>query len=408
MRRVRPGLRFSTINTSQINLQVVSKKNLQRSVCKMAAANKEQKVGVEEGEEFEFHGDILETLLSHVPLIHLVPASHVSKSWRAAVSSSLRHPRPWLILHAQSTRSLFTTTSHAYDPRSDIWIHISHPPINYIPDLKSSHSNFLYMLSNSQFSFSFDPLNIEWYRVKPPLVWRYDPIVARVGNSVVIAGGGCDFGDDPLAVEIYDLSTRLWHSCDQMPLRLRETMATPYLSIAATAERLIVTDKESGETHWFDPGTKFWSGSFDLCTGQPVTSYHIGSTDNTGLILIGLCKIQNVERVKIWKLGGENFECEEMGEMPGEYVEKLRKGSCGKCSINTRVAGNVVYVYNDVGEVVACELIGSGVCRWWRVRNVEARGGLDDRVVFTCSVVGIDDLHKVMRAGSGRFEVIDE
>lgn len=374
------------------------------------AANKEQKVAVEEEEEVEFHGDILETVLSHVPLIDLVSASHVSKSWRAAVSSSLRQSRPWLILHTQSRRSLFTTTSHAYDPRSDIWIKISHPPIDYIPDLKSSHSNFLYMLSLSQFSFSFDPLNFKWYRVKPPLVWRRDPIVARVGNSVVIAGGGCDFGDDPLAVEIYDLGTRLWHSCDQMPGSLRETMATPYLSIATTPEKLIVTDKESGETHWFDPGTKSWSGTFNLSTGQHVISYHIGSTDNTGLILIGLCKIQNVESIKIWKVGEEEFECEEMGEMPCEYVEKLRNTSSGKCSINTRVAGNLVYVYNNMPheegeEVVACEILGSGLCRWWRV---EARSRLKDRVVFTCSHVGIDDLYNVMRAGSGRFEVIDQ
>lgn len=370
------------------------------------AANKEQKVAVEE-DELEFHGDILDTVLSRVPLIDLVSASDVSRSWRAAVSSSLRRPRPWLILHTQSTRSLFNTTSYAYDPRSDIWIEISHPPIDYIPDLKSSHSNFVYMLSLSQFSFSFDPLNFKWYNVRPPLAWRRDPIVARVGNSVVIAGGGCDFGDDPLAVEIYDLDTCQWDSCDLMPPGLRETMATPFLSIAATSEKLIATDKETGETHWFDPETRSWSRSINLCTGQPVTSYHIGSTDNTGLILIGLCKIENVERVKIWKLGGENFECEEIGEMPLEYVEKLRNGDSGKCAINTRVAGNVVYVYNNKQEVVACELISGGGCRWWRVRNVVARSS-NDRIVFTCAEVGIDDLHKVTRAGIGRFEVIDE
>lgn len=265
------------------------------------------------------------------------------------------------------------------------------------------------MLSPSQFSFSFDPLNFKWYHVKPPLVWRRDPIVARVRNSVVIAGGGCDFGDDPLAVEIYNLSTCSWHSCDLMPGSLRDSSASLWLSIAVTAEKLIVTDKESGETHWFDPETKSWSESFNLRTNLPVSNYNIGCTNNNILILVGLFKIQNVERVKVWRVGGEDFECEEIGEMPLDYVAKLRSESSGKCSINIRVAGNIVYVYNnmrDVEEVVACELIASGGCRWRSVRNVVARERMADRLVFTCSELGIDELHKAMRAENGRFEVI--
>ncbi|KAI3467551.1 hypothetical protein Pfo_024214 [Paulownia fortunei] len=375
------------------------------------AATGDQQMALEE-EELEFHGDVLETVLSHVPLVHLVSASHVSKSWCDAVSSSLRHrnkPRPWLILHTQATRSPYATTTNAYDPRSNVWIRISRPPIDYISALKSSHSNFLYMLSPSQFSFSFDPLNFNWYHVDPPLVWRRDPIVARVGDSVVIAGGGCDFEDDPLAVEIYNLNTSVWHTCDSMPGSLRDSAASPWLSIAATDEKLIVTDKESGVTHWFDPETKYWSKPFNLCPGQPVSSYNIGCTNNS-LILVGLCRIQNVERVKVWRVGAEDFECEEIGEMPLEYVEKLRSESFGYCSINIRVAGNTVYVYNntwDVEEVVACELIASGGgCRWWSVRNVVAREGMiADRLVFTCSEVGIDELQRVMRAENRRFEV---
>ncbi|KAK6117937.1 hypothetical protein DH2020_048342 [Rehmannia glutinosa] len=372
------------------------------------AAIVDQQMALEE-EGVEFHGDVLETVFSHVPLIDLVSASHVSKSWYDAVSSSLRHhnkPRPWLILHTQATRLPYATTTHAYDPRSDVWIKVSRPPIPYISDLKSSHSNFVYMLSPFRFSFSFDPLNFDWHHVDPPLVWRRDPIVARVGDSVVIAGGGCDFEDDPLAVEIYNLNTRVWHTCDSMPGILRESSASPWLSIAATDEKLIVTDKESGVTHWFDPETKSWSDPLHLSPGQPVSSYNIGYTKNS-LILVGLCRIRNVESVKIWRIGGEDFECEEIGEMPMECVEKLRSESFGYCSLNIRVAGNTVYVYNntwDVEEVVACDLIGSGGCSWWSVRNVVAREEMiADRLVFTCSEIGIDDLQCLMRAENRRF-----
>ncbi|KAL0408596.1 UNVERIFIED_CONTAM: F-box/kelch-repeat protein [Sesamum radiatum] len=122
-------------------------------------------------EEVEIHGDVLETILSHVPLLHLVSACRVSKWWRYAVSSSLHHhnpPKPWLILHTQATRFPHATAAHAYDPRSPLWIKISQPSIDYVSALKSSNSNFLYMLSPSKFSFSLDPLNCNWRTVDPP------------------------------------------------------------------------------------------------------------------------------------------------------------------------------------------------------------------------------------------------
>nr|POE97292.1 f-box/kelch-repeat protein [Quercus suber] len=82
---------------------------------------------VADEEEAPIHGDVLEAILTHVPLIDLVRACHVSTSWKGAVFSSLRHlnpVKPWLIVHAQSTRYPYTTTSHAYDPRSHVWVDI--------------------------------------------------------------------------------------------------------------------------------------------------------------------------------------------------------------------------------------------------------------------------------------------
>ncbi|KAG8366096.1 hypothetical protein BUALT_Bualt17G0040400 [Buddleja alternifolia] len=368
-------------------------------------------------DELEINGDVLETVLSHVPLVDLVAAMHVSKPWSDAVSSSLRHHnklKPWLILHTQATRHPYATATHAYDPRSDVWIKVSQPSIKYISALKSSHSNFLYMLSPSQFSFSFDPLNFDWHHVEAPMVWRNDPIVARVGDSVVVAGGGCDFEDDPLAVEIYDLNARVWHTCDSMPMSLRDSAASIWLSIATTSEKLIVTHKESGVTHWLDPVAKSWSRPFVMNPSgdDVVTSYNIGCTNNNGLILVGVCRnYENVERVKVWGIVGDDFGCEEIGEMPLEFVESLRSESFGNCGIHVRVAGDVVYVYStstwEMEVVVACELVAGGGCRWWSVRNVVARDGrVVDRLIVTCSEVGIDELRRVMGGGKDwRFEV---
>ncbi|KAK6116527.1 hypothetical protein DH2020_049732 [Rehmannia glutinosa] len=363
-------------------------------------------------QEVEIRGDVLETILSHVPLIDLASASHVSNWWRDAVSSSLRHhnpPKPWLILHTQATRFPYPTTAHAYDPRSDIWIEISKPSIEYISALRSSHSNFLYMLSPSKFSFSSDPLSSDWCTVDPPHVWRTDPIVARVGDYVVIAGGACDFEDDPLAVEIYSLETRDWCACESMPANLKGFADSSSLSVAVMNEKLIVADKRSGVSHWFEPETRSWSGPVVLDPGHSISGYHIGCS-NSKLLLIGVCGIENVDRVKIWRFGENDFSFEEIGEMPQEFVTRLKSESFGNCcSIDIRVAGNVVYVYStweaEEVAVVACELMRGGGCRWWSVRNVVARERMiAERMVFSCSEVGIEDLQRAMLTKNWRFE----
>jgi len=167
----------------------------------------------EPAREAPIYGDVLETIFSFVPLIELVPSCHVSKSWNLAVFSSLTHVRknkPWLIILTQTTRASHVTKSYAYDPRSHAWLQITkhQPLINKpceIPTVRSSHSTLLYTLSPSEFTFSLDALHIEWHKAPSTRVWRTDPIVARVGNFVVVAGGACEFEDEPLAVKMYNM-----------------------------------------------------------------------------------------------------------------------------------------------------------------------------------------------------------
>ncbi|KAG6634960.1 hypothetical protein CIPAW_11G008800 [Carya illinoinensis] len=45
----------------------------------------------------------------------------------------------------------FSTTAHAYNPRSSVWLKIDQPPINHVLALRSSHSTLLYMQSSLQF-----------------------------------------------------------------------------------------------------------------------------------------------------------------------------------------------------------------------------------------------------------------
>lgn len=103
----------------------------------------------------------------------------------------------------------------------------------------------------------------------------------------------------------------------------------------------------------------------------------------------------------MWGVNCDTFECEGLiGEMPLELVAKLKRENCSVC-----VGGSVVYVYDPEGaeEVIWCEL-GAGGCRWGSVRCAGAiKRNRMERLVFTCSTVGIEDVEKAMRWGNRRF-----
>lgn len=361
--------------------------------------------------EAPIYGDILETVLSRVPLVDLVSASQVSRSWNGAVSSSLRHLntiKPWLIVHTQSTRPPYATTAHAYDPRSGEWIQIlhRHPPTKHVSALRSSHSTLLYMLSPSKFAFSSDPLRLTWHAADAPLVWRTDPIVAQVGDCVVVAGGACDYEDDPLSVEVYDPRTRVWSACESMPAMLKDSSASTSLSVAVHGGRMYVVEKCSGLTYSFDPNSKAWRGPYDLRPDQGVFCSVIESAGGN-LIAVGVFgSPESVKTVKMWKFSGESLEdVEVVGEMPKEMVEKLKGESSYLPSISVVASGNFVFLHNpsDPGEVIQCE-IGIGGCRWGSVQNAAVNDTTRmQRMVVGSVDVAMGDLRRAMAVDSVRF-----
>ncbi|KAL4282117.1 hypothetical protein GQ457_03G026230 [Hibiscus cannabinus] len=365
-------------------------------------------------------GDVLESILFHVPLIHLVPVSHVSKSWNRAVFSSLRHsnkPKPWLILHSQSSRPPHSPApAFAYDPRSNLWLRITpNPPLQYVSDLRSSGSTLLYMLSISKFSFSFDPLHLTWHLTDPPLVWRTDPVVALVGRRhIVVAGGACDFEDDPLSVEIYDLETRKWEICEPLPAIFKHSAASTWLSVASNTKKLYAMDQASGITCCFDPIARIWSGPFDLRHDPNIYFSVIGiSRDN--LIMVGLLgNSENVQGIKIWELKGKLFEfSKEIGVVPTELVDKLKGEHACLNSIKIISTHDVLYLYNpeEPGELVVCEIDGRrGVFQWGSLKNaaVNDRRRVAERLVLTCADVGLGDLGNAMMSGKQSFSIVND
>lgn len=371
-------------------------------------------------DEAPIHGDVLDAVLSLLPLPDLFSARCVSPAWERAVSSSLAAPNhalnqlPWLICHVPHAFSPFLTATRAYDPRLQVWIHVKppSPPVDrrlhhleLSAPVRSSHTGVLHALSPSALSFSSDPLHLTWTAAAGgPRVWRTDPIVALVGGTLVVAGGVCEFeDDDPLSVEAYDIVSREWRACPSMPASLKGSASSTWLSAGVEGRRLFLTEKSTGVTHSLDPESGTWSGPYDL---RPDPNAFFSAVGFAGgrMILVALIGGGEEERrmrgVKVYEVDGESMErSAEIGEMPRELAEEAFVGAA---SIGVCAAEDYVYMHNPwmPEEVAFCELGGGGgVRRWGSVRNpmMEEKMG---RVVYSCSKVGMDDLQTRRRRRS--------
>lgn len=352
------------------------------------------------------HGDILECILSHLPLIDLASSSSVSRGWERAVSSSLSHfnaLKPWLLLHFHPKSS---PSAAAYDPRSAVWMNINYQsPIPPTAHLQSSHSSLLYTLTPSKFSFSIDPLHLTWQHVDPPLTWRTDPIVALVAHRLIIVAGTCVFDDEPPAVEIHDLKSNTWDTCEELPSIFAEYATAMWFSIAVDDNNLHVMHKASGAVFSFDPINKSWAGPFDMKPDPDIFSSIIGFAGG-GMVIVGLLgSPEDVKIVKIYKVVVQFSEWRKIGEMPKSFVEKFQGESAEMASIGMSSAGDFIFLHHgsDPVEVIQCEVVsgGDGGCRWGIVPNtvVNDRTRLR-RLVFTSSNVGVEDLQRPLRSES--------
>ncbi|KAI4340745.1 hypothetical protein MLD38_025554 [Melastoma candidum] len=356
------------------------------------------------------YGDVLELALSHVPLLDLLPASRVSKSWRRAVSSSLLHlspPKPWLLLLPFSSPSL------AFDPRSHLWMHLPSSPL-VLSRVRSSHPDILYSLTPSSFSFSHDPFNLSWRRLSPPKVWRVDPVVALVGSRVVVAGGACDFEDDPLAVEVLDVVTAEWTSCGSMPSLLKGSSSALWLSVTADDNRMYVAERSSGRTYTYRPESHVWSGPHDLRMAPDVFQVALGCVDGRTMTVIGLIgEAEDVRGVKIWEVEVDSWATREIGEMENEMVEGLKNKSGCIWSIGVCGSRGTGYVYNPSGSegVVRWETVTrcggrDKAVKWDMAKNAAAEAAVTERIVWRCVDVGINELEKAASWGR-KFRVAD-
>ncbi|KFK44429.1 hypothetical protein AALP_AA1G255400 [Arabis alpina] len=383
------------------NFQQMEKKNINGDII--------IKEDEEQSSSSSINGDILVSILSFLPLLDLISASQVSKSWNRAVFFSLHRLKsiPWLFIYNQRNFPPYTmaTTSMTYDPISNHWIKLkTESPYQHISVIRSSHSTLLYALSPAKFSFSIDAFHLIWRHVAPLRVWRVDPIVAVIGSRLVIAGGVNEFEDDRLAVELFDLDNgNEWERCESMPEFLYGSGSSTWLSVAVSFEKMYVTEKRSGLACCFDLETRSWTNLLDLCPGEDCRVYSrvIGFVGDR-LIMAGITGDEdNPTGIEFWEVE----MMRSIGSMPKECFDKLR-GIGGSdwplTSITMNAVGDMVYVYDTtvVGDIVAAEMEDGKLCKWRSLRNADAKWNKSHAVekrIVACSIVDFSDLTRAFK-----------
>nr|XP_009385930.2 PREDICTED: F-box/kelch-repeat protein At1g23390-like [Musa acuminata subsp. malaccensis] len=355
------------------------------------------------------HGDVLDAIVSRVSPLDLLPASRVSKAWRAAVLSSPRRPPPWFILHHLGRRQV----AAAFDPLSRAWRSLpfapSYPSHRQGPQpqqvssymLSPGGGTRLCVLSVSALALATDPFGASWRQLEPPRYSRTDPVVAVVGTRVVVAGGASDLEDGENAVEVFDGgASGAWVSCEPMPEAFRWSES---ISSAAVGRRLYVLEKQSPFTlSWFDVESRRWGPARGVRVPDPTVRHAAIGFANGRLLLAGAGGIGTgfgwrAESVRLWAVDEESLQVEEeVGSMPRAMVEELvGDGGWGLSSLGFLSEGRFAYVYNPSypKDLFLCELEEGGGCRWESVPRpacMEERP--THRVVVGCCQVGVEDL----------------
>lgn len=364
-------------------------------------------------------GELADEILRRLSTADLAAALCVSPAWRRAVHAALRccpRRKPWLFLHTQRRRSSGElAAAHAYDPHSCTWLRV---PAASAPRPSLSAAvgavpcaDLLYELTPSRLTLRHGSLGGTWRRVGEPRAWRTDPVVAAVGEQLVIAGGAWE---DPCDVEVFRTDGRAppgggAAACEPLPEAFRASASATFLSAAAEGRKVHVIERSSGLFCSLDVETRKWGPTRELRPDPSVCVSAISSSGEGLLLLAGLQQDGDGggASLKLWAVDGDTLACTAIGEMPKEMADRL--GNAGDLSLSSSfeftAVGDFGYIYrpSDPTAIFSCE-IAAGGCNWTEVQAAPPAAAAEnpmDRYVFTCSRVGIEDLLGVLRPAYG-------
>lgn len=358
--------------------------------------------------------DLIDLILSLLPVPSLLRASSVCKLWRSIITSSSTNSSaagpsssssssPWFFLYGIHNTSSRNNQSFAFDPLSDAWFRLP----THTHRAFTASSGFLFTTTPA---FSFTRVFRDSWRSTSPLHFsRLNPLLAVFpddrgpgpgpGLRFVVVGGDGFVGnlvdiEDRLAVEIYDPRSDRWDLCPPLPADFRPGNSSQSLSSALFRGRFYVFGIYSSFVSCFDLRDRIWSDVQTLRPPGVLFSFLIASRQR--LVLAGMCVGPSGPSFNLWQIDETSMEFREIAIMPSNLLNGLvdSEEEDKFASLKCVGSGDMIYVFNEEYHkkypACVCE-IGSdyGRCSWRRLPDLPSPVNKFHKVFSFCSAVSI-------------------
>ncbi|XP_020240480.1 F-box/kelch-repeat protein At3g24760 [Cajanus cajan] len=361
--------------------------------------------------------DLLELILSLLPIPTLIRVSTVCKLWHSIISSSsfstLSHNpnQPWFFLHGIHNISSKNNQSFAFDPSSNTWFLL---PTPHQPNNTSfiGSNSFLFITAPK---FLYTPILHPSWHATPPLNFpRTNPLLASFHTPsnknhnftlphFIVVGGVRFIGnlvdiEDRLDVEIYDPLLGSWALAPPLPPDFRSGNSSSSLSSALFRGKFYVFGIYSCFVSSFDLHLRVWSEVHTLRPHGVVFSFLVACRNH--LVLAGVCNFPHgSSSFALWKVDEGTMGVTQIAVMPHDLLCSMFDGDEDDkfASLKCVGMGDLVYVFNEDYHMMypacVCEIDGeSGRCVWRRVPPLPSLMNRFHKVISFCSTVSLHNI----------------
>lgn len=297
-----------------------------------------------------------------LPISAAVRVAAVCKSWLAIVSSPSfsaqlallpSGKKPWFFIWGINELIHTRSAAFAYDPMVGQWLRlqVTRPPIFNRASLSGTVGVF-FAFSGSKVCFTPAPVKLKWKETSPAAHCRCSALVGSIGNphlqpfKFVVVGGMLDGDGDQSSAEIYNSRSDTWDLCEPLTEDVfSDGISSCWMSSAILGNNLYVS-KYDGYVACLNVETRSWSSVQRLRVPDLVSLFVVAS--DRGLFVACVCRSQEGECLKLFKVNEPDMECEEVSKMPSELFAMFEDEDEQKeTSLKCVGAGGLVYVYSE-------------------------------------------------------------
>jgi len=366
--------------------------------------------------------DLIDSILSHLPIPSLIQASTVCKLWYTIISSSSfssnhKHKhKPWFFLHGIHNISSKNNQSFAFDPSSNSWFLLPTPqqPLHYPNNTSFIGTSSYFFITAPNFVYTSILRPLAWSSTPPLHFPRINPLLGVFNDGLslkfIVVGGVRFIGnlvdiEDRLDVEIYDPLLGSWDLAPPLPVDFRSGNSSSSLSSALFKGKFFVFGIYSCFVSSFDLQLRVWSDVRIVRPSGVVFSFLIACRER--LVLAGVCNSPSGSSFNLWEVDEKSMEICEIGVMPHDLLCSLFDGDEDDrfASLKCVGLGDLIYVFNEdyhrMYPACVCEIHGggggeNGKCSWRRVPQLPPLMNRFHKVVSFCSTVS---LHSILGEG---------